>query len=456
MNIVYVSVDPGIPVFSDKGAAVHVREFAGALADAGHRVTVISTGPGSSRPGHRRFDVEEIERPRGETGGRGPGQTTTAASDARSRELALLGMNQRIVDALVARHRSEPIDFVYERYSLWSVAGAVFSRLSGVPLVLEVNSPLVWEQARYRSLVLTEEARWVEHTAFDTAHRIVAVSSEVAEYVASRIQRPDKIRILPNGVDLSLYRSLAMPPVREPSAADPRERFTVGFLGSLKPWHGLDVLVQAFAELAGEDRSYRLLIVGDGPARKMVERTSVDGGFESAVTLTGSVEKRRVPSELARMDVAVAPYPRLAGFYFSPLKLFDYMAAGRPIVASRIGQIVSILEDGRNGLLADPGDPADLARKIRMLRAWPDLAARLGASARRDAFARHGWEHHVKAIVDDIARAGAGREPRAAAALRGRPMVAAAGVGAARYGHPMPAAASVGAAWCGRPTHEPG
>ena len=115
------------------------------------------------------------------------------------------------------------------------------------------------------------------------------------------------------------------------------------------------------------------------------------------------VAREQVPEHLRDVDVTVAPYPRLDGFYFSPLKVFEYMAAGRPIVASRIGQIESVLCDGETALLVEPGNAAALAATIASLRAQPALAARLASAARARAFSCHGWEHTVSTALDGVA-----------------------------------------------------
>src|SRR5256885_4445443 len=114
--------------------------------------------------------------------------------------------------------------------------------------------------------------------------------------------------------------------------------FTVGFVGSMKPWHGLDVLVEAFARLHERAPDARLLLVGDGPARAAVCADLSARGLAGVVHCTEAVAPHEVPGLLTSVDAAVAPYPRATGFYFSPLKVYEYMAAGRAGGGGRAGQ----------------------------------------------------------------------------------------------------------------------
>jgi glycosyltransferase involved in cell wall biosynthesis len=172
----------------------------------------------------------------------------------------------------------------------------------------------------------------------------------------------------------------------------------VGFVGSFKAWHGVDFLLEAFKWLRGEDPSYHLLLVGDGPMRAKLEEETRRLGLQEAVTLIGSVPHEEIPRYLALMDVAVAPYPTLHDFYFSPLKLYEYMAGGRAVVASRIGQVAEVITDGFTGLLYEPGNEEALLDCIRRLRADEGLRRELGNNARM-ACSKNTWRRNAERVV---------------------------------------------------------
>jgi glycosyltransferase involved in cell wall biosynthesis len=147
-------------------------------------------------------------------------------------------------------------------------------------------------------------------------------------------------------------------------------------------------------------RGARLLIIGDGPERQSVELAAARRGIGDAVTLAGAVDPADIPSYLAQMDVAVAPYPPLEDFYFSPLKVLEYMAGGIAIAASAIGQVAELIADGRTGLLCAPGDAEALAEALRRLHESPSLRQRLGAAAREQAVRGHSWDAVVRQILE--------------------------------------------------------
>jgi len=299
---------------------------------------------------------------------------------------------------LAARHvRAHRPNFIYERNSLWGMTGLWLARKYSLPLVLEVNAPLAYEQKQYRGLTFSSLAEWTERMIWCGADLIVVVSESLRRHLQEAGVRPERIRVLPNAVDANLFHNrLDGEPVRKRFHLG--SRFVVGFLGTFKQWHGADLLMEAFQRLHQGDPDMHLLLVGDGPLRESLQEKIRQAGLEHEVTLAGKVTHQEVPLYLATMDVAVAPYPDLSKFYFSPLKLFEYMAAGRAIVASRLGQIAEVIVDGESGLLFKPGDVEDLVRCIRRLREDSRLRLALGKQASMTSRS-YTWSKNASQVV---------------------------------------------------------
>jgi glycosyltransferase involved in cell wall biosynthesis len=375
MRIAYVSADQGVPVFGRKGCSIHVQEVVRAFVRLGAHVELFTPRPEGAAPaGLESVTVHPLPRP--------------ATANPARRERESRAANAELAQALA---RAGPIDLVYERYSLWSHAGMEYARDADVPGVLEVNAPLIEEQAEHRTLVDRRGAEAAARRAFAAAGVLAVVSQEVAAYLAGWPEAAGRIHVVPNGVDPERFT----PPPGRPSTA----AFTVGFVGSLKPWHGLETLTEAFARHQSRHPRSRLLVVGDGPGRAGLEEAVAHRGLTSAAHFTGAVPPEGVPALLAEMDAGVAPYPRLRSFYFSPLKVYEYMAAGLGVVASRSGQLEALIEHGVNGLHFAPGDAAALAAALDELAADPGLRRRLGQAARATILRGHTWDGVAQRLV---------------------------------------------------------
>jgi glycosyltransferase involved in cell wall biosynthesis len=265
-----------------------------------------------------------------------------------------------------------------------------------IPGLLEVNAPLIEEQAAHRGLVDRNAAERIAVRVFRQASALVAVSEEVAAYLRAMGPSPRAIHVMPNAVDPARFPAEPAPALRR-SRDEPA--FTVGFVGSLKSWHGLPVLIEAFARFQSRVPDARLLVVGDGPEREPLAAEVRKLGLDAVCHFTGAVEAEKIPGLLAAMDVAIAPYPPLDNFYFSPLKVYEYMAAGRAVITSGIGQLKLLIRHGGNGLLCKPGDPEDLAAQLARLYGDGALRARLGAAARQTILSGHTWRHAVGRIL---------------------------------------------------------
>lgn len=372
-RIAYVCADPGVPVLGSKGCSVHVQEMLRALSRRGVEIDLFAMHCEGARPEDlRRVRMHSIPVPR--------------RGDPDVRERALVAANEAVRETLEA---AGPFDVVYERHALFAFAAMEYARAAGIPGLLEVNAPLVEEQRRHRVLVHEELAESAATRAFEAASLLLPVSEELALWLRGRGLLEDRLEVVPNGVDVARFGA-AEPVHRDPDA------FTVGFLGGLRPWHGLPDLAAIWSRVRRELPQARLVVVGDGPGRGDFERDLEARGVRGSVSFTGAVLPAEVPSWLATTDAVVAPYPVRsnleAPFYFSPLKIFEYMAAGRPIVASRIGQITQVLTHGETGWLHAPGDIEGAADGLITLAHDAILRGRLGFAAQVWVARHRSWD----------------------------------------------------------------
>jgi glycosyltransferase involved in cell wall biosynthesis len=363
MRVAYVTTDPGIPAFGSKGASVHVQAILGAFLRRGAEVTLFAPAPGPVP--ERLAGLRVVALPPAPKG------------DPEERAARLAALDAVLPGMLAAEG---PFDLVYERHALHAAGAMVFAASRGIPSVLEVNAPLLEEQARHRTLARAAGAEVASRQAMSAAARVVCVSGAVANY--ARAQGAPTPAVVPNGVDPDRF------------AAEPRRDgpFTAGFVGTLKPWHDTAALIAALPHLRARVPEARLLIVGDGPERASLERQAADLGLADAVEFTGALPPEDVPGALARMHVGTAPYSGAQAFYFSPLKLYEYMAAGLPVVASDVGDLAAIVGAANGGLTVRPDRPELLGAVLAGLAADPGLAAALGAAGRAHVVAHHTWD----------------------------------------------------------------
>ncbi len=213
----------------------------------------------------------------------------------------------------------------------------------------------------------------------------------------------EKIVVNPNGVDVEEFRPGVGRDVvrRELDVAD--DATLAGFVGTFGPWHGVLTLAEAIA-LLPPDKGLRFLLVGAGMFRDDVERIVSEAGRSQQVIFAGQVEHKKVPSLLDACDILLSPHvPMNDGreFFGSPTKLFEYMAMGKAIVASRLGQIAEVLDDEKTALLIEPGDARQLAEAILRLSNSRELRERLGGAARRAAIERHTWKRNAQRVIDE-------------------------------------------------------
>ena len=398
MRIAYLTADFGIPVLGTKGASAHVRGLVKALQEEGHEVFVLASNIGDDESSEH-FLMRQVAF----------GSALTEVHDALQNEqicqgtrLAkdlrniLYGLSLEIQGRLLLEAFAP--DFIYERHCLFTTAGRELARYFNIPLLLEVNAPLVLEQQKMRGLSLPLVARTAERLVLESSDHIFVVSQALRQYMTELGVSGEKVSVIPNAADPHLFGPLLEPSkIRHTLGWD--DRFVIGFVGSMKPWHGVDVLLHAMRMLGGSNSPFRLLLVGSGPELDNLRARSAEMGLTDVVHMSGSIPHQQVPDYLRAMDVAVAPYTPDADEYFSPVKLFEYMAMALPVIAARLGQVSEVIEPERTGWLFRPGDAFELAGLIGRVASERELCRTVGLAARERVMNEYTWRHNARRVI---------------------------------------------------------
>jgi glycosyltransferase involved in cell wall biosynthesis len=297
--------------------------------------------------------------------------------------------------------------FFYQRHFAFSIAGALLSRRLKVPLILEYNGSEVWVADHWDPNPLRSWIKLCEQVTLRCAARIVVVSEVLREQLLERGIQADRIRVNPNAVDPDyFYPGRGRELGRRQLDVKPDE-VLVGFAGSFSLWHGIEVLQQAIVRLlsSGQPCRLRFVLMGDGLLHG--EMLAALAAYEATgeVIFSGLLPHDKVAEYLDASDILVSPHipmPDGSRFFGSPTKLFEYMAMGKAIVASRLDQLAEVLEHDQTACLVTPGNVEELAEAILRLAQDPGKRAALGSAARRAAVERHCWSHNVACALSDM------------------------------------------------------
>jgi glycosyltransferase involved in cell wall biosynthesis len=365
----------------DDAQGIHVRAMVRAFRELGHEVEIVSL-LGSSNglpPVKRAWRVHTGRLPR-------------AVYEGLSLLYNVLGY-YRLARAL----RGRTADLIYERYALNTVCGALASRRFGVPMLLEVNAPWPDQLPSLAPLRFRRFARNLERWICSNSTQTIAVSEALRRLLIREGAPEDRLTVMHNAVDPVIFNpTVSGQEVRRKYGLD--DGVVAGFVGWLRDWHGLADLIDAVRSSDLMARGLRLLIVGIGPAFRQVERRVRELGLADQVILTGAVAHQDVPAHLAALDIALQPR---ATAYACPMKLVEYMAMGRCIVAPDQPNIRELLSDGISARLFPPGDYRSLINLMSDLMGSPAERSAFGRNARRTVVERDlTWRANAVRVLD--------------------------------------------------------
>lgn len=382
-NITFLRATPG-PGTQVGGASSHINGFLDAALKLNVRIRVITND--------RIAGLDESKM---------PVVLIPLERHGLTRSVFDLRNNLIFTAGALADVRAYAPDLIYQRYSRFTWAGVAASLASQRPFFLEYNGSEVWVGKHWDDIGMLKLLEKFERLNLQAADRIFVVAEAERRNLIKSGVNEQKIVLNPNGVDPEKFRpGVGGVSVRTRLKIED-DSVLVGFVGSFGPWHGVTELAEAIT-LIPNDTNAKFLLIGTGRLREQVESTISSAGFSDRVIFTGAVPHDEVPVLLDACDILVSPHIPLADgseFFGSPTKLFEYMAMGKPIVASKLGQIGEVLQDDRTALLVEPGNVDELSAAIERLIQSPALRSQLGEAARLDAVKNHSWSRNADCVL---------------------------------------------------------
>jgi len=413
LNVAHLYQESGIRFYEPQAAQVHIYHTMRGLQRAGHKVTLLAL---QGRQILCTQDLQVFKRDRlsashyGQLGWSGTAFFKRFESGVRHLQSGLrlpylaLFDSYRVAEAGYMNLKG--FDLIHERFNLLALGGAWASRKLGIPFVLEVNADLL-EQRRFKGAQERGLRRlfaiWATRISFKTAARVICISAPLKQHLNANWNiEASKLTVLPCAADVESFM---------PKDNSERVRQGLGlttepvvmWVGGFYPWHDLDLLLESFARVLQRRPDARLVLVGDGQTRPSVAQMVTKNGLRHAVIMTGAIAHTEVPEMLSIADVAVVPSaPVTAGLggTGTPLKLFEYMAAAKAIVATAVNEAAEVIQDGYNGLLVEAGDIDGFAEAMLTLLNDPLERGRLGQNAREQAVRGYSWEHYTKRLEE--------------------------------------------------------
>lgn len=369
-----------------KGAeSVHIRGIVGGLRELGHEVMLLSL-PGA-----------ECEK------------TTSESSSAKIWKFISLRLPEVIFEVLEISYniasfvrlwiivRRQKIDFIYERYALFNFAGIAISKIYKIPIFLEIND--ISTLKRVRKLKMKKLAKWLENIIFKKAEALITISNYFKNHIIERGINGNKIWVSPNAVDPELFNPNRYRGAEIREKHNLNGKVVIGFVGRFEKWHGIDLLLSCIPDIYQRHKNVNFLLVGGGSdgSNEILKQYMKEKDVTDAVTFPGWVSHSAIPSYIAAMDIAIIPN---SNSYGSPMKLFEYMAMGKAVIAPRLGPVEDIAEDGENACMFKAEDKEAFCDTLLDLIINKEKRQRVGINARKKVITEHTWRNNAEKIIE--------------------------------------------------------
>lgn len=321
-------------------------------------------------------------------------------------ELSELYYNHYFIKRVMKLIKKQNPSLIYQRYGLNNYAGVCLSKKLHIPLILEYNGSEVWMSRNWgRNLKYEKTTELIEKFNFEMADLIIGNAESMEDELHAMGVDKNKILIVPNGVDENRYSpNIDGNGIRKKMGYIDSD-IIVTFVGTFGPWHGTDILAKTIDAVCEKNPNVKYLFIGDGIKMNIVRSIVDSSKYKQKVNFLGVVSQLETNQYLAASNILVSPQvpnPDGTPFFGSPTKLFEYMAMGKPIVASNLDQIGRILVHEKTAILTTPGDVNSLSFAILDLAQNPEKCQLLGKNARIECVDKYTWTQHLKIIYKKI------------------------------------------------------
>jgi glycosyltransferase involved in cell wall biosynthesis len=370
----------------DGAEGIHITEMIKAFRELGHEVRVVCPSVASRS---KNSTVAEVENNR------------LTARIKRLLPVSVFRLIEVFYNCVTYAKMSSAIlrwkpDFIYERYCRSNFGGVLAARHFRVPHVLEVNTPYAVELKLYVGGTHHWLDQRLESFTFRKVDRIATVSTALKNYVTEQGVPAERVIVTPNAISPSVLPDVDKIGARRELGL-PSDRLIIGFAGSMRKWHGIDFLLEAWPLIRSEcPGDPFLLLVGDGELRTQVEQQIRQHGWEDGVRLVPTVPHSEIFRWMMAMDIGLMPD---SNFYGSPMKVFEYMAMQTVACAPRLGPLEEIIENRKTGMLFQQRDLSSFVQAIRELADSSELRNRIAISSRQYVLTNHRWIDNANKVV---------------------------------------------------------
>lgn len=289
------------------------------------------------------------------------------------------------------------VKLIYARHGLASIPSIILSKIRRIPVILEINGILSYEFGRYENnTVQTKICYLIDKTGINHATSLIIVTEGLNDEIAkfSKNKR-ENVHVINNGVNIHLFSQKEIKQSRKSLGLD-NDYIYVLFIGTLAPWQGIEFLIESAATIIGRYPKTKFLIVGDGNLKQQLINLTKKCKVNDNFIFTGKVPYEQVPLYISATDICVT-YKKPIKAGYSPLKIYEYMACGKPVIASRVNGF-EFVENEKVGLLAEPENPSALAKAIITLIDDDEQRVNCGKLGRNLAMEKYSWETTAKKV----------------------------------------------------------